>query len=411
MKIMSKTFQFATEKKYSSLIFIFLVSFILRLIYIFLFEAEIDPLDDPSYYLRIVKNILDGKGYMEGNLLAYRPPLYAYFIAGIFSMFGSNLDVVRIIQSLLASAMCVVIFLIGSKFLLTRIGIMAAGFCAIYPPLIHYSVQLWTEQLFMFLLILAFLGFLFAERSPSFLWKIITGILLGLSALTREGALLVLFGFLIWHVIFSKNLLLSLKRWWVLALFTLLTISPWTMRNYLVFGKLVPVATNGGINFYMGNNPEATGTFRWAIPPGATWNKESTNGFFETQASSLGYKHGLQFIRDNPGQFLKLVAKRAFYLLQPPYRVIHFQESKAETISKIVWLVMYLILFVFAFIIAPFHLRFEPKVLSLLFITIFMLALPYLITYGATRYRLPMIPFMAMAAAVVADRIFSRRGN
>lgn len=409
MKRMSKLFQVVSEKKISYLIFIFLVSLILRLVYISLFEAEIGPLDDPSYYLRIAQNILDGQGYREVNLLAYRPPLYAYFIAGIFSVFENNLDAVRIIQALLASIMCFGIFFIGRIFVTTRTGLIAAGFCAVYPHLIHYSVQLWSEQLFMFFIILAFLSFLFSERKASVWLRIVTGILLGLSALTREAGILVLFGFLIWLNIVHKNVLISLKRWWILALFAFITVAPWTIRNYLVFDKLVPITTNGGINFYMGNNPGATGTFRWAIPPGARWNEESPNGFFETQASSLGYKYGFQFIKDNPGQFLKLLAKRAFFLFQPPYFVINFEESKVETISKIIWLAMYIILFVFALVIGPFHTRFEPKFLSLSFITVLMLALPYLITYAATRYRLSMIPFMAMAAAVVADRIFSAR--
>lgn len=404
-------FQKAEEKKYFCPALIFATSLLLRLCYVFLVEADITTGDDPYFYLKIAKSIFAGTGFRETNLLAYRPPLYPYFIAGVFSVFGHNLQAVRIIQVLFASITCCVIFLIGRRFLTTRSGFIAAGICAVYPHLIHYAVQFWSEQLFMFFIILALLSFLFAERGSSVWLRMVTGILLGLCALTRESGVLVLFGFLIWLVLVHKNVARSLKRWWLLALFALITISPWTIRNYFVFKKLVPITTNGGINFYMGNNPRATGAFRWEIPPATTWNKESTNGFFETQANSLGYKYGLQFIRDNPGQFLKLVAKRAFYLLQPPYWVIHFQESKAETISKIVWLVMYLVLFVFAFIISPFYLRFEPKLLMLFFITIFMLALPYLITYGAMRYCLPMIPFMAMVSAVVADRILSRRGK
>jgi len=34
-------------------------------------------------------------------------------------------------------------------------------------------------------------------------------------------------------------------------------------RNYYHFGRFIPISTNGGINLYIGNNPYATGEYRW----------------------------------------------------------------------------------------------------------------------------------------------------
>jgi 4-amino-4-deoxy-L-arabinose transferase-like glycosyltransferase len=394
------------KKQLLLMLLIFLLALSLRLVYIFLFEAEITPYDDPWFFLRTAQNLTDGGGYHEVNLLAYRPPLYSYFIAGVFSLFGRNVDAVRLVQALLAGVMCAAIFLIGSKFISLRVGTLASFFCAVYPLMIHYSVQVWAEQLFTYLIVLATLTFLLSLEKPSFLWRGLTGILLGLSSLTREAGLPVLFGFLLWFIITERNLWISLKRWWIIALLTLMVIAPWTIRNYRTFGAFVPISTNGGINFYMGNNPEATGTFRWVVPPGARWNEASPRGLYEIQASQLGYRYGWQFIREHPGKFVELIAKRFYYLLRPPVWTIDIGESLAETTLKLVWLVMYIPLFILALIIGPFFIRPFPKVLLLFFILLFMLALPYLVTFSATRFSVPLAPFMALIAAVVVDAKF-----
>ena len=38
-------------------------------------------------------------------------------------------------------------------------------------------------------------------------------------------------------------------------------ISPWTLRNYRVHGEWILISSNGGINFWIGNNEQATGEF------------------------------------------------------------------------------------------------------------------------------------------------------
>jgi len=46
------------------------------------------------------------------------------------------------------------------------------------------------------------------------------------------------------------------------ALGAALCIAPATWRNYAVSGDLVPITYSGGLNLFLGNNPDANGTFR-----------------------------------------------------------------------------------------------------------------------------------------------------
>jgi len=397
------------ENRFFVPIVIFSVALLVRLLYIYLGDVEIERGDDPWYYLNIADNLLDGNGYFELNLRAYRPPCYPFFLAAILGLTHHSIEAVRVVQAMLAGFMCAGILSLGSMLVNRGVGLIAAVFCAVYPQLIHYAVQLWSEQLFLFLIIMALWFFLLSLRKRSLWLKVLSGALFGLASLTREAGLLVLAGILIWLVLNNKSLLAGLKKWWLIALCAFVVILPWTVRNYRVFAKFVPIATNGGINFYIGNNPEATGSFNWVIPPGATWNVASENGFYETQASSLGYKLGLKYIWDNPRRTLSHVFKRAYALFKPSYQSIDFSESIIETMTKLVWLLMYVILFLFAIIIAPFRLYYEREGTSQFLIIIVMLTLPFVIAYGATRYIVSLIPFMALAGAVPAWEFLSKR--
>jgi len=161
----------------------------------------------------------------------------------------------------------------------------------------------------------------------------------------------------------------------------------------------------------MGNNPDATGSFNWAIPIGAEWNKESKNGFYEIQANSLGYEQGLKFIKNNPVKSLKLFIYKLYYLYVPPYKSINFEESTIEITAKLIWLLLYLLLFITTFFIAPFLLRKNSYYYILNYIIIILFSVPYFITVSATRYRLPMIPFMSLISASVLISFLERKFN
>jgi 4-amino-4-deoxy-L-arabinose transferase-like glycosyltransferase len=382
---------------------VFLAALSPRLAYVFLIEAEIPQFDDPWYFLSIAENILSGEGFREGNLFAYRPPLYPYFIASLLLVFGGQLEAVFIVQAIIASIMCVLIYIIGAKSVSHRTGIIASILCAIYPHLIHYAGQLWSEQLFAFLAVLSFYLFIVSRNRDSIPLMVLMGVVLGFSILCREAGILLLIAYVVW-ILFSRNVSRSLvRRLLPLVLATCLTVLPWTVRNYLVFGTLVPVSTNGGINFYIGNNPEAIGAFNWVIPPEAHWNELSPDGRFEVEASRLGYIHGLRYIVNNPVKSFHLVSKRAYYLLRPPFFSIDFKEIGIETLFKLIWSVMYCLLLLVLLVAVPFRYAANKWIISLLIIVIVALSIPYLLTYGATRYRVPMMPFMILIAAIVLN--------
>jgi len=101
------------------------------------------------------------------------------------------------------------------------------------------------------------------------IWAAIAGLFMGLSAITRENILIVLPVIVIYLWMWSKK-----NRWRAPVLFIALTIVPLipvTVNNYKKSGALVPVSTQGGMNFYIGNSADSdrlTG-----LQPGIEWEK------------------------------------------------------------------------------------------------------------------------------------------
>lgn len=90
----------------------------------------------------------------------------------------------------------------------------------------------------------------------------------------------------------------ALKLWLVMSAATLLTVLPWTVRNYFVLGAFIPISTNSGNNFYIGNNPQYEGQPIWLLAPSVEW-KDGAN---ELEDYRRGLHDGLLYIWQHPAR-------------------------------------------------------------------------------------------------------------
>lgn len=71
-----------------------------------------------------------------------RPPRYPVFLAGVYAVFGSNIETVKLFQMFLGTITCVFVFLIAEQiFGGLRIPTLAALLCAFNGILIFYDGQ------------------------------------------------------------------------------------------------------------------------------------------------------------------------------------------------------------------------------------------------------------------------------
>jgi hypothetical protein len=223
---------------------------------------------DPEEYYRAAVQLLHG-GYDDtGKWL--RPPLYPAFLAVMFFLGGINVALALLGQALF-SALSVLTFVLMGGWLFERpnVALLSGVIAALFVPLASFGSVLFAEALFVPLIILA-LALLDRVLVTGNRWMaLLGGIVLGLAALTRAVALFFIPVSMLLILFFSRRNNPQPARNWLarrgvrpawstllpallLGMGAVLTIGPWTARNYAVHERLILVDTNGAISMWYG---------------------------------------------------------------------------------------------------------------------------------------------------------------
>ncbi|HTX30876.1 MAG TPA: glycosyltransferase family 39 protein [Solirubrobacteraceae bacterium] len=210
---------------------------------------------DPSDFNRSAASIAGGHGYPPTNRApgggpsAFRPPAYPFLLAAVY-VFAGHPDPAagRLVGACLGLASVALITLIAFRLWGRRVAMVALGIAAVAPPLVVLSTALISEALVVPLILAAVLAALEARTSPRPIrWAILTGVLVGLAALTRTNALILLIPF---ALAFLPHTAWRRPRSWVAPAVVILaaglTIAPWTIRNAVVFGRFIPISDESG---------------------------------------------------------------------------------------------------------------------------------------------------------------------
>ncbi len=217
---------------------------------------------DTVHYDKAAKAIIAGQGFGEGYEFSqfFRKeyaltPLYPIFLAAIYFVCGPSFLAVRIVESILGAVLCLLIYRIGKRVFNEAVGLSAGYFSALFPHLIFLCGLLYVENLFAFLLALGIWFCLrwYDDRRNSQI--VLASLMFGLACLGRP-VLFAFYPFLALWMIFVAGGARRQKvtATVVAALITVLTLAPWTVRNYLIFGKITPVSA--AAEKYLGESEE-----------------------------------------------------------------------------------------------------------------------------------------------------------
>ena len=195
--------------------------------------------------------------------LVFYPPVYPYLVGALFRLFGS-MGAVLWVQVALGALLVPVVGRAAARAFGPRASVLAAAFTAFYPELVWYPAHFWSETVFLLLLWAAIERALAADAAASWRTAAAAGVLFGLATLTRELSLYLVPLVALWMArpwavganAAGTKIVLSRKRLvaaGALALATVLTVAPWTLRNAIVFRAFIPVSTMGGLNLWQGN--------------------------------------------------------------------------------------------------------------------------------------------------------------
>ena len=262
-----------------------------------------------------------------GGETFYQAPLYPYFLGLVYTFFGPSLLAVRLCQIVLGAASCALLAVAANRLFSREAGIAAGVMLAVYAPAIFFDglIQKTALGLFLLCLLLALLARLVTEpgRPRGWLWP---GVVLGALVLTRENALVFAAVLLGWLIVSRDTGRRHLARAGALALGLALVLVPAAARNLAVGGEFLLTTAQFGPNVYIGNNPDADGTYRPLVPGrgdprferrDATQLAEREVGTPLTpgQVSSYWTGRALQYMRTQPGDWLKLTGRKAMLTL------------------------------------------------------------------------------------------------
>ena len=375
---------------------------------------------DPAYYHEWAVRILTGEGW--GDPVFYGLPLYPIFLAFLYKIFSASFLAVKIIQHGLGVLTVFFVYKIGESLSKPRVGLFAAAWAALYAPLFFSESMFIPETLGVPLYAAAFWAALRFEERESTADGILLGMLAGLAALTKAGILLFILIFLGWRL-WSAVLKKTRKAPVFCALVGLaLILSPVTLHNWIAGKDFVWLTSHGGFNFYIGNNPEAEGTF--TAPEGTGTNVEAQREDSKAIAEEAlgrelrpsevsGYWSGKawNFIVQNPQKFFELSFRKVLLFFDA--REISDLDDPVfvrawNPVLKIPWLNFSILgpLFLLGLLAAWRVIR--HRVLLCLWVGFYLLGLVGF--FVNARYRLPLLSvFFPIAALGILEMIQSVR--
>ena len=417
--------------------YVIVLGIVLRLLWVLLVQH--DQVSDCANYLGLARRLSEGYGYGKiGQPSAYLPIGYPFLLSYVFAWFGPLPIYGKLLNILLSLVgMMVALPLVKRLFddeITAKITILMI---AVYPNYIGYSSLLCTEILTVTVLLL---GMYLITRPRKIVFNLAgAGVFFGYAALSKPQMFFIPVIIMLLTVDYTnrgmavKNYLIRTGFLYVVMLFT---ISPWVVRNYYVFDRLIPFATNGGINFFIGNNENANGTYREIDKE----HEPHFAGKSEYERSRLGYRLGMEYIKNNPVSSLLLIPKKLKALLvidgeaawwagspdMGPIKGDIFRSLKTGRMppwKSLAWGVFRIINQLYYFVIIGGFLMYfllvfprqyaggSVKKESLMgLIIIVYLTLVYMVFFGAARFHFAMMPaFIMYAAAFLHDALNRNR--
>jgi tetratricopeptide (TPR) repeat protein len=230
-----------------------------------------EPAVDPQWYDEAAQRIAQGQW---GPFPLFRAPLYPTLLGAVYAVVGRDLVAARLLNVLLQGVAVWGVLRAGRSYFGAVAGVVAALLLALNGMCIFYGGELLSVSAEILAAVLAAWATLRLSRDRSSAALLVCGLAWGFAAITRPNFLLVAVIAVAAAAYWLRLDRARLPRIGIMLLGLALPIAPVTLANYARGGELVLIATQGGVNFWIGNNPESTGILSVLPGYGNTWTME-----------------------------------------------------------------------------------------------------------------------------------------
>jgi 4-amino-4-deoxy-L-arabinose transferase-like glycosyltransferase len=292
-----------------------------------------------------VKNLLAGHGFVfwsvdqSGALVhhfisepqrlipsAYEPPGYAFFLAGLALIVGIGklgVTTIELLQAVLGIILCWLVYCTARRRISSQGALWTLALCCFYPILVYAPSQISSVNIYLPIFVAVVLLLVRWEDEAQWRDLIAAAILTGVLVLFQAQFLVYVPCIAVW--LFFRSPKSRRIAPLVYLVCGLLVLSPWTARNYLLFGSFIPVRTGGGLNLWHGQSEHATGiAVEYAVPglEDPLWPPELENQLtdlpladdYEIRRDQVFMAAALEFMSTNFHQVLSLaVRKMSFF--------------------------------------------------------------------------------------------------
>lgn len=376
---------------------------LLRVVYGVSFAPPTDGIFDAFYFKELGRLVADGAGFVSPHEALFRdrteptaehPPLYTLWVALEWKLGLGNDTVLRTSGALFGGATIALVGLLGRRVAGRPAGLAAAALAAVYPLLVTTDGAVLSETLYLPLIALALLVAHGLREQPTFTAAASLGAAIGAAALTRGEALL-LIPLLAAPAVWQPRD----GRWRRLATccaVTALVVSPWVVRNWVVFDRPVLANNLGGL-IAQTNCPQAyEGPKMGDLAPECLGPRV---GSHEADHSDHWRRQGLQYAGDHMGQLAPVAAVRLLrtWGLRDPLDAAFDAESRNIHLQRAGIAAFYL-LGALA-IVGTIVLRRRREPLALLLAPVIMVSIVSVLSYGNLRLRAAAeVPLVVLAA-------------
>ncbi len=405
------------KSRLQSLWLIISLAVIVRLAFVVIFGSTLSL--KTSGYDDYAVNLIAGHDYTRFADLhpdSDLPPLYPFFLAGVYLILGRSAITVALVQIVFDVITIAVLYAIGRRIAGPSVGLIAAALLAFYPYLLFQNLTVNDTGLFIMLLALGIWAAYHVQTGQNWRWVALAGLFFGTAALTKTLVILMLpLLALSWLVRFKLRGLLPITA---MGLIFVAVITPWIVRNTLVQKQFTLLSTNDGSNLYQGNNPCVADLLL------AGWDAQWSNclnpeppGLTEVQSSAWFRDQALAYLSTHVDQIPRLMAAKLITLWSPdimPHNVPPFAnlandavlqyETPAFVLARSLHVLYFTPLLILG--IAGLYLGWRDHLDIWLIVSVFItITVAYLIYHPSTRYRSPADPFLFVLSAYGLSRL------